>query len=356
MIDWTKSMQQTFEYYIVNPSTWGDAEAVRTVRNCSITRDLSVDTLGSATIDCDEDLNDKYVRCYLIAIQNGETTKVPLGTFLCQTPSTAFDGKRHSISHDGYTPLIELKEKPMAIGFSARKELNALTIVQNILESDSLRAPVVEGTDSTTLTGDFLADVSDTRLSYVSDLLKTIKYSLGLDELGKVIFMPDKELSAMAPVWEFTDDNSSILYPDFTTSNDIFGIPNKLEVIYSPSNGTPLTSIVTNEDPSSIVSHQSRGRWIIHRETDPDVVDGISQDQLNEYAKHRLVELSSVDYKITYKHGYCPVRLGDCVRFNYRRANFNNQNAKVIRQVIRCEEGCPVEETAVLTTRLWEVE
>lgn len=356
MIDWTKSMQQTFEYYIVDPSTWGDIRVVDTVKACTITRDSSIDTLGSASIDCDEDLNDKYVRCYLIATQNGETLKVPLGTYLCQTPSTMFDGKRHSIAHDAYTPLIELKEKYMSIGFCARANQNILSIVQTILEDQSLRAPIVSGSDSSTLSGDFLADISDTRLTYVTDLLKTINYTLGLDELGKVIFMPDKKLSAMAPVWTYTDDNSSILYPDFTMSQDIFGIPNKLEVVYSPSKGAPLIAQATNTDPTSIVSSVARGRWIVERDTNPDVVEGVTQGQLNAYATHKLVELSTVDYQVSYTHGYCPVRLGDCVRFNYRRADFNGKNAKVIRQTIKCVPGCPVEETAVMTTSLWEVD
>lgn len=356
MIDWTKSMQQTFEYYIVDPHTWHDIRRLDTVKSCSITRDSSLDTLGSATLECDEDLNDKYVRCYLIATQHGETHKEPLGTHLFQSPSTSFDGKRHSISHDGYTPLIEAKEKPMPLGYSVRKGANVVDAAYALLADDSVRAPIVAGSDEKTLTGDFLSDVSDTRLVFVNDLLVSAKYKLGLDELGKVIFVPDKELAAMKPRWTYTDDNSSILYPDFDISRDIFGIPNKIEVVFSPSDGDPITATDENNDSTSIVSYQSRGRWITYRETDPDVTDGINKGQLQEYAHKRLVDLSTIEYQITYKHGYCPVRLGDCVRFDYRRANYRNENAKIIRQVIRCEEGCTVEETAVLTNHLWDAE
>lgn len=354
MIDWTKSMQQTFEFYVVDPATWHDIEKLTKVKSCTITRDSSLDTLGSATLDADEDLNGKYVRVYLIATQNGETEKVPLGTHLYQSPSTVFDGKRHSISHDGYTPLIELKEKPMPIGYQARKNVNIVSLAQTILEDGSIRAPIVAGSSNKTLSGDFLADISDTRLTFISDLLYNANYTLGLDELGKVLFMPDKELAAMAPVWTFNDDNSSILYPDLTITRDIFGIPNKIEVVYSESGSNPIVSSFSNTDPKSIVSYQQRGRWIIHRETDPDIAPGANQAQLDEYAFKKLRELSTIDYQISYKHGYCPVRLGDCIRLNYRRAEFYNENAKVIRQVIHCEEGCQVEETAILTEHLWE--
>jgi len=354
MIDWTKSMQQTFEYYIVDPSTWHDISRINTVRSCSITRDSTLDTLGSAALECDEDINDKYVRVYLIATQHGETEKVPLGTHIYQSPTTSFDGKRHAISYDGYTPLIELKEKPMEIGFAVKKNANILTAAYTILTDNALRAPVVPGSDSTVLTGDFLADVDETKLTFISDLLLNANYSLGLDELSKLIFVPDRDLAAMRPMWTFTDDNSSILDPELTLTRDIFGIPNKIEVIHSPTNSNPIVAVDTNTDPTSIVSYPSRGRWIIHRETDPDVVEGINAVQLKEYAHRKLVKLSSVEYQVIYKHGYCPVRLGDCVRLNYNRADFRNENARVIRQTITCEEGCPVEETAVLTKHLWE--
>lgn len=354
MIDWTKSMRQTFEYYVVDPSTWLDISQITTVKSCSITRDSSLDTLGNAALECDEDLNDRYIRAYLIATQHGETEKIPLGTHIYQSPSTVFDGKRETYSFDGYTPLIELKEKPMQVGFAIQKNANILESAYTILTDNSLRAPVVEGSDPKTLTGAFLSEIDDTRLTFVSDLLASAGYSLGLDELSKVIFVPDRDLAAMKPVWEYTDDNSSILYPNFTLSRDIFGIPNRIEVIYSPSNATPLMATDQNNDRASIVSYPSRGRLIVHRETDPDVVEGITQAQLNAYAHKKLMELSSVDYQVSYKHGYCPVRLGDCVRLRYKRAGFTNENARVIRQTITCKEGCVVEETAVLTNHLWE--
>lgn len=353
MVDWTKSMQQTFEYYVVDPYTWSDVRRVDKVKSCSITRDLGVQTLGSASLDCDEDLNDKYVRVYLIARQGDEIEKVPLGTHLYQSPSTSFDGKRQSINHDGYTPLIEMTEKQMPVGFTGREEQNVLDLAYQILTDGSLRAPVIRGSDTTTLTGDFLADISESRLSFVSDLLILAKYSLGLDELGKIIFSPDRKLDSMQPVWSFTDDNSSILYPDLTMTRDIFGIPNRIEVIYSPNEGSPMTSVLENTDDASIVSRQARGRWITYRETDPNVASGIAQWQLDAYTRKRLEDLSTVDFEVSYRHAYCPVRLGDCVRLNYVKAGLSNTRAKVIKQDIECVPGCPVRETAVFTKKLW---
>ena len=124
MADWTKSMQQSFEYYIVDPGTWKDVELLNNVKSCSINRDSEAQTLGSATIDVTDSVGECYIRVYLITIQNGLKEKHPLGTFLVQTPSSSFNGKIRDVSMDAYTPLLELKENPPPIGYSIFKEFH----------------------------------------------------------------------------------------------------------------------------------------------------------------------------------------------------------------------------------------
>ena len=46
MIDWLSSMQQTFEYYVVNPDTWKDEKLIDNVISCTINRDSEAETLG----------------------------------------------------------------------------------------------------------------------------------------------------------------------------------------------------------------------------------------------------------------------------------------------------------------------
>ena len=75
--------------------------------------------------------------------------------------------------------------------------------------------------------------------------------------------------------------------------------------------------------------------------------------QIKEYTEQVLREMSTLEYTISYVHGYCPVRLGDCVMLNYEKAGLKNVKAKVISQNIKCEPGCPVTEKAVFTARLW---
>ena len=351
MVDWLSSMQQTFEYYIVNPATWKDAKKIENVKSCSISRDSDAGTLGSASINITESVGECYVRIYLITIQNGTKDRHPLGTFLVQTPSTSFDGKVRNLSMDAYTPLLELKETKPPLGYSVRKGTNIMTIARQLTQENT-RAPVVPASCDTNLFSDFVAETDDSWLTFLTDLLLNAKYSYDLDEMGRILFAPEQDTASLQPVWTYNDDNSSILYPNLNMDHDLYGIPNVVEVIYSHGNGYYYSRVV-NDDPNSPTSTVNRGREIIHRVSDPDLIGDPTENQIDEYANRLLRELSSLEYTITYTHGYCPVRVGDCVRFNYSRADLKNVKAKVISQTIKCEPGCPVTEKAVFTNRLW---
>lgn len=351
MPDWSRSMQRTFEYYTVNPDTWKDDRQLKTVKSCTISRDSEVETLGSATIDTTEDLGECYIRVYLITVQDGLTEKFPLGTFLAQTPSSSFDGKIQTISMDAYTPLMELKENPPPLGYSILKGENIMDVTYRVTRENA-RAPVVKALNNTTLYYDFVADPSDTWLSFLRDLMSNAKYSFTLDELGRILFSPKQDLASLQPIWTYTDDNSSILTPDLTMDRDLYGIPNVVEVSYS-NGGDYYYARVVNDDPNSPISTVSRGREIKHRVTNPDLMGDPTENQIKEYAEDLLKSLSTLEYTVTYTHGYCPVRVNDCVRLNYSRAGLVNTKAKVISQSIKCQVDCLVTEKAIFTTKLW---
>ena len=351
MPDWSKSMEQTFEYYTVDPGTWKDTKRLDNVKSCTITRDSESETLGSATISVTDSLGECYIRVYLVTIQNGITEKFPLGTFLVQTPSSSFDGKIRDVTMDTYTPLLELKENPPPLGYSILKDENIMDIAYR-LTREQTRAPVVQTICDDTLYFDFVANTSDTWLTFLTDLIANAKYTYGLDEMGRVLFLPKQDTASLQPVWTYNDDNSSILYPSLSMDHDLYGIPNVVEVIYSNGAGHYYAKAV-NDDKNSPTSTISRGREITYRVTDPDLNGDPTERQIQQYAEDLLRELSSLEYTITYTHGYCPARLGDCVRLNYTRAGLTDIKAKVISQSIKCEPGCPVTEKAIFTTKLW---
>ena len=351
MPDWTASMQQTFEYYIVDPTTWKDIKKIDNVKSSSISRDSDTETLGSANIDVTDSLGECYIRIYLVTIQDGVTEKHPLGTFIVQTPSSSYNGKIRDVVMDAYTPLLELKENPPPIGYSILKGENIMNIAYRLCREHA-RAPVVETQCSDTLFYDFVANTDDTWLKFLIDLISNAKYIFSLDEMGRILFSPKQELTSLQPIWTYTDDNSSILHPEIDMKHDLYGIPNVVEVIYSNGSDTYYSRVV-NDDPNSPISTVNRGREIIHRVNNPDMIGDPTENQIHEYANRLLKELSSLEYTITYTHGYCPVRIGDCVRLDYKKAGLTNIKAKVISQNIKCEPGCPVTEKAVFTNKLW---
>lgn len=351
MVDWTKSMKQEFEYYEVDPVSWMDKQKLDDIKSSNIQYDLDTDTLGSATIEAINMLGETYVRIYLVTIQNGEKEKHPLGTFLVQTPSSDFDGKINNVSMNGYTSLMELKENGPQLGYTLLEDENIMENAYRITR-EQCRAPVVETKSDEKLTADFVANTSDSYITYVRDLIAQAKYEFGLDELGKILFNPVQKAEALQPKYTFDDGNSSILLPEVTIKHDIYGIPNVVEVIYS-TNDKLYYSKVKNEDTNSPTSIPRRGREIIYRVTDPGLPGIPTQDQIDEYAERLLETLSEVEYQVSFNHGYYPVRIGDCVRLNYKAAGLNNIKAKITSQSITCKPGCQVKTTAVFTKKLW---
>lgn len=353
MPDWTKSMEQTYEYYDVDPATWTDRSKITNVISSSVKRDRSNDTGGSASFKVDSDLGELYIRTYLVTTQNRVVERHPLGTHLCQTTGEGFDGKNKSITLDAYTSLLELKDNRPPIGYSLAAGVNILQTATNLV-TENCRAPVVGGSSSHTLSQPFVSDLNDTWFSFISDLLACAGYYMDCDEMGRVIFQPEQDANSLQPVWTFDDGNSSILQPDFDVDRDLYGIPNVLEVVYTKDDGTYIYSKVVNDDPDSPISTITRGRNVVERITDPEMNGVIpTQIQLDDYAKQKLRDLSALEYTVTYTHGYCPVRVGDCVLLNYERAGVINTRAKVTRQSISCETGCQVQETATYTKSLW---
>lgn len=351
MVDWTDSMEQSFEFYKVNADTWMDDEPIRTILSCSISRDSSVQTLGSATIETTEPMDECYIRIYLCVKQKGVNYRFPLGTYIVQSPSSKFDGRVANYKLDAYTPLIELKEDQPPLGYSILKGDSVLETASR-LTNENVRASVVESTNEIKSQVDFIANNDDTWLSFISDYLNTIDYAFDLDPTGKILFTPNQEAEKLQPVWTYNDDNSSILYPELTIERDLFDIPNVVEVIYS-TEIRHMRSRVVNDNPNSPVSTIVRGREKVKRIINPDLVAVPTHKELDAYAEKILREASEIAFKLTYQHGYCPVRLNDCVRLNYERAGLRDVKAKVISQNIECTSGCMVEETAIYSRQLW---
>ena len=356
MPDWTKSMQRTFEYYIVDPNTWMDSRKITSILSSSITWDYSSDTVGSASFSLTEPIGEAYIRVYLITVQNGVKERWKLGTFLAQSPSFSFNGKYRTETVDAYSPLIELKEKQPPLGYTVLKNSSIMPIVSQ-LTADNLRATVVAvpaSIGTNILDANYIANTDDTWFSFISGLLNKTRYKFDLDDSGRIIFSPVQKTEAMTPRWTYSTDNSSILSPEITIDRDIYGIPNVIEVIQK-INGSVYIARAVNSDPLSPISTATRGREIVKRITNANFGGGTpSTAQVDDYAKQALKSISTTTYRVSYSHAYCPIRIGDCVLINYPQVGLNNVKAKVMSQSIQCDTAMTVSETAEYSVNLLE--
>ena len=352
MPNWTESMEQTFEYYTVDPGTWMNVEKLDTIISSTITFDSSSETLGSASFEATDLFGESYIRVYLITTQNDISEKFCLGTYLVQTPSSSFNGKYTSVSMDAYTPLIELKENQPPLGYYIPEDDNIMDICCR-LTAEHVRAPVVNATSSVKMYKNFVANDDDTWLTFIGDAIANAKFKFLLDEMGRILFAPVQDAKSMRPVWTFTDDNASIIYSEIDVDHDIYGVPNVVEVIYSDNNKN-FYSRVVNDNPNSPLSTVNRGREITARVNNPELTGIPTQVLIDDYANEYLRDVSTLEYTIRYSHGYCPVRLGDCVRLNFKCVGINGVNAIVSSQDVDCKPGCKVDETATFELNLWE--
>lgn len=376
-IDWTRSMQQTFEYFKVNPKTWNDVEQITTVISSNLTKDTDSEMRGHASIEISELIDECYIRTYLKVKQDNFTRRICLGTHLYMMQSDSFNGMRHQYNMTGYTPLVELKEKFPILGYNVTGttgEINGKVapmisdeIVQLLRQNTRLKVDDRVQIKQPLL-NNFVAGTSDNLLTVVNNLLNAMslkKYEMNVSERGEVYIRETINTYNERHVFEYTDDNSSILMADIDLSVDMSSIPNVLEVIYCGDKNKDIGAIrvvVKNEDPNSIVSTVSRGREIWQRYTitniaTPENYTEITKTVITEAVEaqaYRLLEAASTVKKtIQYEHGYCDVEIGDTVLFNYKRAGLIGVKAKVVSQTITCKPGCKVSETAVYTKKLW---
>lgn len=351
MADWTSSYGVSFEFWEVDRDTFRDVRQLYGVEECEITRDSDDPTLGDATMTVDEIVDEEtYIRVYLVAEQppaSGRRERVCLGTFLAQVSELSMDGKVVSRPLELNTPLKELDDDQPPDGYTVRKGSDAIKAATRVFSRYHVHLHPC--TASIAMPRDVTANDSDTWLTFGRAILEAVDMEPTLDPQGYVGFAPVKDAAALAPVWRYEDDALSIIEPDANVKMDWHNVPNVVEVVVSTSTSV-VKATCTNSDPASPVSTARRGRVKRTRVSNPEGV--ATQEQANAYAARELKKLSCAEREVTYRHGYCPVRLGDCISFAYTAHGFETK-AKVVRQVIRCRTDFEVEETARYTETLW---
>lgn len=359
-VNWRSSMQQTFSFYKVDSTTWKDTSPIDSVINCTITKDKNDETLGYCTMTADNIFGEQYIRIYLDVTQDNIFHHIPIGTYLTQTNFSSFNGKKTDLQIDAFSPLIELKEKKVPIGYFIPAGVVVLKEVQKIID-ENCRAPISENTkvfiESNTykMENAFVANVDENWFTYLNSLLNNLNFEFGLNDLGEIEIQEQQTVESKTKIWTYSDDEESILYPEISLNQDLYGIPNVIEILTSsPVSEKSKLYRAENKNPSSPISIQNRGREVIERTVITDLISSDNTDKYySEMANSILHQKSTIEYTVSYKHGFCPVHIGDCVEIDYARSKLGSIKAKVMSQSIECVLGCPVSETASYTVNMW---
>jgi hypothetical protein len=350
--DWKRSMRRTYEYWQVDPLSWGDVTRIDEVTACTITRDLDDELLSNATVDLSmstwEWEDEVYIRVYLVTEQDHVSERFALGTFLMLATDWSFSGMRGSSSVTGYSPLKELADDSPPLGYPIGSGNTAQRCVT--LASAHCRAPVEPAAsgEGIAIADPYVADDDDTWNSFLSGVLAKSGHRLDVTERGHLTIAPMRYPAAIAPAYVFDDSNSSILRPAVTVSANLPDVPNVVQLIYSRDGGS---TVVTREDndPGKPTSLKRRGRRVLYRETSPELPDNPSQADVEQAADKVMRDKGAAVYEVGYEHAFVPdVRPGTGVRLAYGRAGID-VNAMVVSQTISCTPACLVQETARFT-------
>jgi hypothetical protein len=118
----------------------------------------------------------------------------------------------------------------------------------------------------------------------------------------------------------FAKGPNSLMAPEWTLDNDIYGIPNRYIAIGQGDETTEaLSATATNTNPLSPFSYANRGnRWITQVETGVEAVDLAA---LTAYAKRQLSNATRVNQAIDVKHMLLPdVTINSVVHFVHAEA------------------------------------
>lgn len=225
-------------------------------------------------------------------VVSAEVKMVLEGTFL-QNPQMNFiqdhlkpvfyiDGKGYQVGEyivtdavlntvDGTRKELEITAYDLTYLAKQSKIEDRLLIKAGTLYTDAIRAQIVDSGILNFIvvpnTATFATDREDwepgtSRLQIINDLLSEINYnSLWMDLSGTVRGTPYQQPLAENITIEYRNDQYSILYPDDSSTTDIFDKPNVfIAVVENPDLPENLRAEAVNDDPTVPYSTVNRGR------------------------------------------------------------------------------------------------
>ena len=295
-MDWSKGLTSKFYATYVDTITWRD-RGYLDITGGTISRSIS-ELKESASIGSFTKLTEeKWIRIWFDATQNGETQHIALFTGLATTPKMNNKGNLASGTMECYSVLKPLSDVHLPRGWYAPTG-SGKSVIKDLLSVTP--APVIIDDNMPVLENYIIAEAHESHLSMLNKILLAINWRVKISGKGEIRICP----LATEPDVIFGPENDCI-EPDFNTQNDWYLTPN---VFRATMNNDSV--VIKDED-----SIRRRGREIWVEEDSCNLRAG---ETLYEYASRRLEEKQTVANKVSYTRRFVPdLYITDCVKFNY---------------------------------------
>ena len=349
-VDWTKSYASDWRVMRVNEFTWADEETLKGVDSISISRDCTDDVplLETASFELSQEVGASFpfgfYRVEMVVRQNGSENLEILGTFLLGKTSRTTDKNRDVLSLSGQSVLWPASKMYMADGAFAVKGSDGAAYCVKLLRASLPFGVSIKAEGNFTLDDHIVFDHSSTYLDAVWSILDSAGWCIKLDGYGNITIQPKPDEISL-----YLDQaHACILFPEVNEDVDLTEIPNVYRIIDNDQ-----TIEVVNDLSTSEVSTVNRlGIRIEEVEDSPDLING---ESLEQYARRKLEESSTVVVQKQYEREYWPdVRPFDMVSGSIEGAGLVG-DMRVLQQTLDCGKGIKISETAGKEEILWEV-
>lgn len=336
-MNWSKSYTSTWRVFKVNTKTWADGELVKGIDSASISRTADGRMLESGSLEATGSFETGYYRIVMTANQGGELERVEIATLLFEVKGGKVDYGHTTHEVDGHSVLYPASTTAVTLGEYAPAGVDGAQYAAEMLR-DAINAPVeVEG--GFTLNDHVVHELGSSVIDAVWAVLDAGRYVIQIDGHGVVHIRP----KPTEPSLKINSSSIGLLSNGIEFSNDMSDIPNRYIVIEDDK-----ITIVSNDDPESIVSTVSRGYCVDIVDTSPTPING---QTVAEYARDSLKEMSVLKDQKTYVREYAP----DVYLYSVVRASIEGMKGdlRVMSQSINCSNGIAVTERAAMETQLW---
>ena len=320
-MDWSKGYSARYYASIVDRSTMRDLGISRLnlndlnrntsrieITGGSIKRTIT-DLRQSASLDCVnyEDTGEQFIRVWLDARQEGESSHTPLFTGLATSPKKTYNGRMISNTVECFSVLKIADDILLDPGWYAPLDVDGPMLVRDLLSVIGVEIVINPITSETrTLSQNILAESGETNLSMANTILATIGWDMRIDGYGTIYLDP----IARDPIATFDSIGYDIIEPSLDVEYDWYECPNVLRVITGG-----VSAVARDDHEDSPLSTVNRGREVWKQETDANLNDG---ETVAEYARRRLSELQNVYKNVSYDRRYDPdIYPMDVVQLNY---------------------------------------